>query len=104
MLHLIYVESLEPIKVFHAFTSTYISDHHLVGTELQMKKKLVRIESSKTRNYKNFTPIDFAATFNNEHIIEQDEFGLAVQELEQKFTRTLDELAPLEDRKKEGTA
>ena len=37
-LDLIYMESLEPLKVYHAFTSTYISDHHLVGIELQMNK------------------------------------------------------------------
>ena len=43
----VYTESLEPIKVYHVFTSTYISDHCLVQTE-----------SSKTRNYKNFSPSD----------------------------------------------
>ena len=29
-LGLIYTESLKPLKVYQAFTSTYISDHHLV--------------------------------------------------------------------------
>ena len=28
-LDLVYTESLEPIKIYHAFTSTYISDHSL---------------------------------------------------------------------------
>ena len=37
-LDLVYTESLEPIKIYHAFTSSYISDHRLVGIELQMKK------------------------------------------------------------------
>ena len=46
-LDLIYTESLEPLRVYHVFTSTYISDHHLVGIELQMKKQQTRIESSK---------------------------------------------------------
>ena len=78
-LDLVYTESLEPIKVYHTFTSTYISDHHLVGIELQMKKQLARTESSKTRNYKNFSPSDFEATFNNTIITEQDDFELAVQ-------------------------
>ena len=38
-------------------------------------------------------------TFNNTIITEQDYFELAVQELEKELTRTLDELAPLEDRR-----
>ena len=36
----VHMESLELIKVYHTFTSTYISDHCLVGIELQMKKQL----------------------------------------------------------------
>ena len=57
-LDLIYMESLEPLKVYHVFTSTYISDHCLVGIELQMKKQQTRIHSSKTRSYKDFNPRD----------------------------------------------
>ena len=64
-LDLIYTESLEPILVNHAFTSSYISDHCLVGIELQMKKQQVRIESSKTRNYKDFNTSSFETSFNN---------------------------------------
>ena len=41
------MESLKLLKVYHAFTSMYISDHRLEGIELQMKKQLTRIESSK---------------------------------------------------------
>ena len=99
-LDIIYTENLEPLKVYHAFTSTYISDHRLVGIELQMKKQLARIESSKTRSYKDFNPRDFEASFNDSTILEQDDFALAVQELEKELTRTLDELAPLQDRRK----
>ena len=81
-LDLIYTESLEPLKVYHAFTSMYISDHCLVGIELQMKKQLTRIESRKTRSYKGFNPRNFEASFHNSTILEQDDFTLAVQELE----------------------
>ena len=99
-LDLIYMESLEPPKVYHAFTSTYISDHCLIGIELQMKKQQTRIESSKTRSYKDFNPRDFKTSFDNSTILEQDDFTLAVQELEKELTRTLDELEPLKDRRK----
>ena len=65
-----------------------------------MKKQLIRAESSKTRNYKDFNSRDFEATFNNSNILELDDFTPAVQELEKEFTRTLDEIAPLQDRRK----
>ena len=99
-LDLIYTESLEPILVNHTFTSSYISDHCLVGMELQMKKQQVRIESSKARNYKNFNTSSFETSFNNSAIIEEENFKLAVKSLEKELTRTLVELAPLQDRRK----
>ena len=99
-LDLIYTESLKPILVNHAFTSNFILDHCLVGIELQMKKQQVRIESSKTRNYKNFSTSSFETSFNNSTILEEDNFELAVKALEKELTRTLDELAPLQDRRK----
>ena len=99
-LDLVYTGSLEPIRIYHAFTSSYISDHCLVGIELQMKKQLVKTESSKTRSYRKFNPSDFEANFNNTSILEQDSFEQAVIELEKELTRTLDELAPLQDRRK----
>ena len=85
ILDLIYTESLQ-IKVHNVFSSTYISDHRLVGIELQMKRQLGKPEPHKTRNYKEFTPLE--------------ELELAVEELEKELTRTLDELAPLADRRK----
>ena len=93
-LDLVYTENLEPIRIYHAFTSSCVSDHRLVGIELQMKKQLVSIESSKTRSYKDFNPSDFNTSFNNDNILEQDSFEQAVVELEKELTRTLDELAP----------
>ena len=99
-LDLIYTESLEPILVNHAFTSSYISDHCLVGIELQMKKQQVRIESSKARNYKDFNTSSFEISFNNSAILGEENFELAVKALEKELTRTLDELAPLQDRRK----
>ena len=65
-----------------------------------MKKQLVSIESSKTRSYKDFNPSDFNTSFNNDNILEQDSLEQAVIELEKELTRTLDKLAPLQDRRK----
>ena len=94
-LDLVYMESLKPTKIYHAFTNTYILDHCIVGIELQMKKQLVRTESSKTRSYRDLNPRDLKDSFDNSNIIAQDDFVLAVQELERELTKTLDELAPL---------
>ena len=98
-LDLVYTESLEPIRIYHTFTSSYTSDHHLIGIELQMKKQLVSIESSKTRSYKDFNSSDFNTSFNNDNMLEQDNFEQAVVELEKELTRTLDKLAPLKDKR-----
>ena len=74
------MESLEPVKVYNAFTSTYISDHRLVGIELQMKKQLEKIDSSKTRNYKEFSPETFEETINDSSILGHEDFHTAVAE------------------------
>ena len=99
-LDLVYTENLEPIRIYNAFASIYILDHRLVGIELQMKKQLASIESSKAKSYKDFNPSDFNTSFNNNNILGQDSFEQAVRELEKELTRTLDELAPLLDRRK----
>ena len=65
-----------------------------------MKKQQVRIESSKTRSYKNFSTSSFGTSFNDSTILEQDNFELAVKALEKELIRTLDELAPLQDRRR----
>ena len=65
-----------------------------------MRKQQVRIESSKTRNYKNFSTSTFETSFNDSTILDQDNFELAVKALERELIRTLDELAPLQDRRK----
>ena len=65
-----------------------------------MKKQQVRIESSKARNYKDFKTSSFETRFNNSAILEEENFELAIKSLEKELTRTLDELAPLQDRRK----
>ena len=50
-LDLIYTESLEVIKVLHAFLWDYISDHRLAGIELQLRKQQEQSESTSHRNY-----------------------------------------------------
>ena len=41
----IYTESLDALGVSHAFISTYISDHRLVGIELNTKKHLEQLDT-----------------------------------------------------------
>ena len=49
-LDLIYTESIETIEVLHAFIGNYISEHRIVGIELQLKKQHEKLESSRHRN------------------------------------------------------
>ena len=47
---IIYTESLEVIKVLHAFLGDYISDQGLAGIELQLRKEQENTESTNHRN------------------------------------------------------
>ena len=54
MLDLIYMESLNGVKVLHSFIGSFISDHRVVGVELEIRKQLEKHQPTKYRNYKEF--------------------------------------------------
>ena len=51
---LIYMESLNRVKVLHSFIGNLISDHRVVGIELEIRKQLEKHQPTKHRNYKEF--------------------------------------------------
>ena len=53
-LDLIYIESLNRVKVLHCFIGNLISDHRVVGIELEIRKQLAKCQPTKHRNYKYF--------------------------------------------------
>ena len=62
----IYTESLDTLGVSHTFISTYISDHRLVGIELNTKKHLDQLDNQPRRPFNKLKLEDFKDEFNNE--------------------------------------
>ena len=65
-LDLIYTESLATTRVIYSFTGNYISDHRLVGIELETSKLWEKPTSTRFRKYTDLTSENFLATFRNE--------------------------------------
>ena len=99
-LDVIYTESLEVIKVLHAFLGDYTSHHRVAGIELQLRKQLEKSESTSHRNHRGLNLNNFRKEFNNNRILEKDNLEEAFTEFKEELTRALDELASLEDRGK----
>ena len=102
-LDLIYTESLYRIRVLHSFISNFISDHRVVGIELEIKKQLEKHQSTKHRNYKDFSLNSFSQKFNNNKILDQSSLEDAVQVFNEEMEKTLGIIAPLEKKETEGT-
>ena len=77
-LDLIYMESLNRVKVLHSFIGNFISDHRIVGIELEIRKQLEKHQSTRHRNHKEFNLNSFMQEFNNSRILEQSSLKGAV--------------------------
>ena len=77
-LDLVYMESLNRVKVLHSFIGNFISDHRVVGSELEVRKQLEKHQSARHRNYKEFNLNSFMQEFNNNRILEQSSLKDAV--------------------------
>ena len=78
-LDLIYTESLDRVRVIHSFIGNFISNHRIVGIELEIKKQLEKHQSTKHRNYRDFTLNNFSQVFNSNKILDQSSLEEAVQ-------------------------
>ena len=99
-LDLIYTESLNRVKVLHSFICNFISDHRVVGIELEIKKQLEKHQPTKHRNYKEFNINNFTQELNNNRILKQSSLKGAVQIFSEEMKRTLDIITPLEEKRK----
>ena len=77
-LDLIYIESLNRVKVLHSFIGNFILDHRVVGIELEIRKKLEKHQYTRCRNDKKFNLNSFIQEFNNNRILEQSSLEDAV--------------------------
>ena len=78
-LDLIYTESLARVRVIHSFIGNFISDHRVVGVELEIGKQLDKCQSTKHRNCKYINLNNFSQVFNNSKILDQSSLEDAVQ-------------------------
>ena len=93
------MESLNRVKVLHSFIGSFISDHRVVGIELEIRKQLEKHQPTKHRNYKKFNLNSFTQEFNNDKILEQPSLKDAVQVFNEEMNGILDIIVPLEETK-----
>ena len=87
-LDLIYTESLDRVRVIHSFIGNFISDHRIVGIELEIRKQLEKCQSTKHRNYIDFNLNNFSQVFNNNKILDQSSLEEAVQAVNKEMEKT----------------
>lgn len=90
----IYTESLDVLGVRHSFTGEYISDHRLVGTEINKRKATVQLDNQLRRHYKELNQENFTQEFNNKEILKHSELGEIWSALETELRRMLDKIVP----------
>ena len=96
-LDLIYMESLDRVKVLHSFIGNFISDHRVVGIELEIRKQLEKHQYTRHRNHKEFNLNSFRQLFNNNTILEQSSLKDAIWVFNEEIETALDVIAPLEE-------
>ena len=94
------MESLDRVRVIHSFIGSFITDHRIVGIELEIGKQLEKCQSTKHRNYRDFNLNNFSQVFNNSKILGQTSLEDMVQAFNEEMEKTLDKIAPKEEKKR----
>ena len=96
----IYTESIDTLGIRHSFIGDYMSDHRLVGIEINKKKTSAQLDNRPRRQFKKLDLENFSKVFNNEVVLKnsklEDIWAAYVKELD----RTLDEIIPKEEGRK----
>ena len=90
----IYTESIDTLGVRHSFLGDYISDHRLVGIEINKKKVTCQLGNQNRRPLKDLDLATFEQEFNNEVVLQHRQLEDIWSALEKELTRTLDKLIP----------
>ena len=93
------MESLDRVGVIHSFIGNFISDHRIVGIEVEIKKQLEKHQSTKHGNYRDFYLNNFSQVFNNNKILEQSSLEETVQTFNEEMEKTLDKIALKEEKR-----
>ena len=96
----IYTESIDTLGVRHSFIGEYISDHRLVGIQINKKKATTQLDNQPRRQFKELDLDNFIQEFRNEEILKHRELGEIWSALEEELKRTLSKIIPEEKQKK----
>ena len=90
----IYTESIDALEVRHSFLGEYLSNHRLVGIEINKRKITCQLENQNRRPFKDLDLVTFKQEFHNEAVIQHRQLEEIWSALEKELTRTLDKLIP----------
>ena len=96
----IYTESIDALEVRHSFIGEFLSDHRLVGIEVNIKRMRCQLENQTRRPFKKLDLDTFKQEFNNEAVTQHRQLDEIWAALEKELTRTLDKLIPEERHKR----
>ena len=95
----IYTESIDVLGVRHSFIGEYISDHRLVGIEINKKKIQMHLDNQPRRQFKKLDLENFTQEFNNKEILQNSKLEDIWSSLIKELTQTLDKIIPKEKQK-----
>ena len=90
----IYTESIDALEVRHSFLGEFLSDHRLVGIEVNKEKMRHQLENQNRRPFKKLDLDTFKQEFNNGAVTQHRQLDEIWVALEKEPTRTLDKLIP----------
>ena len=98
----IYTESIDTLEVRHSFIGDFLSDHRLVGIEINIRKMRRQLDSQTRRPFKKLDLNTFKQEFNNEAVTQHRQLDEIWAALEKELTRTLDKLIPEEKHRRKS--
>ena len=98
----IYTESIDTLEVRHSFLGDFLSDHRLVGIEVNIKKMRRQLENQNRRPFKKLDLNTFKQEFNNDAVTQHRQLDEIWAALEKELTRTLDKLIPEEKHRRKS--
>ena len=98
----IYTESIDALEVRHSFLGEFLSDHRLVGIEVNKEKMRCQLENQNRRPFKKLDLDSFKQEFNNDAVTQHRQLDEIWEALEKELTRTLDKLIPEEKHRRKS--
>ena len=90
----IYTESIDALEVRHSFLGEFLSDHRLVGIEINKRKIRCQLENQNRRPFKDLDLDTFRQEFSNDVVTQHRQLDAVWSALQKELTRKLDKLIP----------